>query len=213
VPQDPDTIANNPEHPNYWKQNLADLKGESAERRQAAMERLAATGQRSPPADVRRELAQAMRDRAFARTDPADSRVKAIEQMVRWGGRFSAPLLVELLKDEEPTVRQAVLAQLAPLRHPDAIEPIVEYFFAQAEGREAAATAIKSYGSAAEEALLKHAPKDDAAAIRAVLPLLAEIGTPKSAKYLASLRTKKKIVAELGQELQTTAQAISARRK
>jgi hypothetical protein len=179
-PKAPDKIAKDPEHPNYWKQNLADLKGENAERRQAAMERLSAAGQRSPPADGRRELAQAMRDRAFARTDPADRRVKAIEQMVRWGGRFSAPLLVELLKDEEPTVRQAVLAQLAPLRHPNAIEPIVQCFYAQAEGREAAAAAIKSYGSAAEEALLKHAPKDDVAAIRALLPLLAEFGTAKS---------------------------------
>ena len=212
VPQDPEKVATDPKHPRYFAQNMTYLSGADAEKRRQAMERLLAPDVKLPD-DLKGPFAKAMQTRAFATTEQPDVRVKAITAMVAVGGQFSVPLLCNLLKDKDQTVRQAAFQKLAESRDERALDPIARMFVEQPESREAAKKFLFDAGPGAEEALLKVAPTDKVENIKPVLEVLKEIGTKKSSKYLAQILAKRKMFPELQTEIQAVGKAINDRKK
>ena len=126
-----------------------------------------------------------MQARAFDTKEQADVRVRAMTAMVAIGGEFSVPLLCDLLKDKEQTVRQAAFQKLVDAKDERVLEPIAKMFCEQADSREAAKKFCSRPGPPPRRPSSNIAPTDKAENIKPVLELLKEIGTKKSSKYLA----------------------------
>jgi hypothetical protein len=234
VPQEPEKIAANPDHPGYLKQNLDFLKGTNSEQRQAALDRLLKWDvNKDTPQDLRSAVASAMWSRAKEPRESADIRVKATEGMIVWAGKdrmsVVAALLLELLDDKEPRVRQTAMRGLEDNKtdlgdsKEKAIERVAKIFFTQTEDRKAADGFLRSFGSEAEDAVIKQAKGSTAnpETMKAAVALLGEIGTKKSIQVLqgwmvAMMRNKKGGAGSgtsLQQEMNSAIQAIKARSK
>ena len=113
VPQEPAVIAENPAHKQYLEMNLLLLKGANPEQRQAALDKLCVMDpSKAPNNELKMETARAMRERALDAKDAPENRVKAVEGLIVWAGPYSVKVLIEVLKDKDPTVRQAALKGL-----------------------------------------------------------------------------------------------------
>jgi hypothetical protein len=125
------------------------------------------------------EIARGFRKLA---TSP-DAKVTSIRDLIRWGGKFSVPLLVEMVKNGEATNKQVLFEGLAA--HPTA-EGAAAVFAQLAAGadREAAPAALAKMGPAAEDVVLAGLPAESAEANLASVKVLGEIGTNKSIAML-----------------------------
>jgi hypothetical protein len=138
------------------------------------------------PQDVK-TVAKLMKQLAFDKHEEWSTRSTAVEGMVKWGGRFSAPLLVQLLDDKEDFVRQTSYQQLAIVKDPSALETVVKRYAAD-ESNNQAGDCLESCGADAEPAVLKYLPDADQPGIKRLLEYLDRHGTAKSIEPLRSLR-------------------------
>jgi HEAT repeat protein len=135
-----------------------------------------------PDAEVRKQIARNFR--AVANSDRAGfDREKAIRGLVIYGGKFSAPILIELIEKEELRVEPIALDALAAIKDPKGAEALVKQlgnFF----NHQAAVSALRKTGSIAEPALIRAAPSNDAKISVAAVELLGEVGSDKSLMVL-----------------------------
>jgi hypothetical protein len=163
-----------------------------------------------PSPEMRKEIARALKQAAFDEDRHAFERVKAVEGMAVWGGNFSVPLLVELLKSKNSIVCKSCMETLAKLKDPRAIEPVASRLSDLSCAYDAIAC-LTAFGADAEEAVLKNFPKRPALADRS-LDYLEKYGTKKSLPLLKSL-AKSEEGTSLGKKTTAARKAIEKRGK
>jgi HEAT repeat protein len=205
------TPASDPQHPDYYKHNLADMASFDLRRRSAAVQRLANEDpSKVEDAEVRNGIARAMGEAAFDTMTPFSTRAEAVEGLVTWGSTYSVPLLLELLEDNVLPVRKAVYQALAKLEDERAIEPVARRFAGEIFSRDDAAECLKAFGAKAEDAVLQYAKPNDPTLTKATVNLLAEIGTKKSLGPLKSL-SELTFYPVIQDDVDRAVQAIEAR--
>jgi hypothetical protein len=131
---------------------------------------------------VRARIAQGYRQVAFA--EGSTHAATGVRGLVAWGGKFSAPLLIELLEKGAgggagTGVDDALYEGLGSLATPECAAAVVTRIGAAASSP-AAIECLRKMGPVAEEALVDSLPYESAEANLAAINLLADIGTRKS---------------------------------
>jgi WD40 repeat protein len=132
-------------------------------------------------ADTRKLIARGYL--AIAKDSDHFEKQKAIRGLVIWGGKFSVPILIELLDKDRHGQSEELYDGLAQLKDPKGAEALARRlgdFFAH----DNAVNALRKMGSAAEDALIKVAPSNDPKVSLAALQLLGEVGSEKSNSVL-----------------------------
>lgn len=176
--------AEDASHPDYAVANLLDLKfGDSFEKRDA-LKRLgnADPAKLKDPA-LHGEIARAIRD--VATTGDSFQKTEALEPLVVWGGKYSVPIVLEMLEESEGRGRNAdaIFGALAKYPTGESAKEVARYvgnFFAHREACEC----LVAMGSVAEPAVMEIAPSNDAKVSVAAVVILGEIGTEQSLSLL-----------------------------
>jgi HEAT repeat protein len=132
---------------------------------------------------VRQQIARNFRDLA-TKNSAGNDQGKAIRGLVLYGGKYSVPLLVEILEDRSLAAPAELFDGLASFPDPKGAEALCKQLGNFFNHREAV-HALRTMGVAAEDALIKAAPSDDAQTSLAAVELLGELGTKKSLPLLA----------------------------
>jgi hypothetical protein len=166
-----------PNDPKYHER-LADLvKDEHAPHHDEAVSALLAM-RTSDVADrqTRAKIARGFKDLAltthFERRD-------ACRGLVIWGGKYSVPILVQILDENKLGDNGPVFEALGDVATAEGATAAARYlgeFF----NHDKAASALRRMGAVAEDALIEVAPSDDEKVSLAAVNLLGDVGTPKS---------------------------------
>jgi hypothetical protein len=139
------------------------------------------------PADVadkklRAQIAKNYRELAFGAGAHA---AEAIDGLVLWGGKFSAPLLIELLEKQSGGDEAAIYNGLGQVATPEGAAAVVKRLESGGgSGGEAAFACLKQMGPVAESALVAALPFDSPESNRAAIEVLGQIGAKKSTAVL-----------------------------
>lgn len=162
-------------------QALADLKSARVFTKRGAADRLVAA---EPTPKHRDEVAKAL---ASLLTDTDFfTRAAGAKALGTWGNRDSATALLKLIDDREFSVRWAVFDALVALKEKRAIEPLAKFLTTGKDDRRAA-QALREFGFAAEDAVLKLVAENNVSTQREAAQLLKDIGTNKSLSDLEKL--------------------------
>ena len=131
---------------------------------------------------VRQQIARNFRELAM-KDSAGNDQGKAIRGLVLYGGKYSVPLLVEILEDQSFKAPAELFDGLASFPDPKGAEALCKQLGNFFNHREAV-HALRTMGVAAEDALMKAAPSDDAQTSLAAVELLGEVGTKKSLPLL-----------------------------
>ena len=121
---------------------------------------------------------------AFDKNADLEVRRIAIKAMVVWGGSFSIPRLLELIKSDA-LVSDCCFKALASLNDPSALDGVAKLFMTDDDCSSQAGYFLDSYGEAAEEAVLKYFPPKNGLSLQRSIDFLKKHGTSKS---LAALK-------------------------
>jgi hypothetical protein len=108
---------------------------------------------------------------------------EAIRGLVIWGGKYSVPVLIEMLEKDGQHPSDELFTALGQLKDPRGAEAVARHlgnFF----NHDAAVASLRRMGSAAESALIDAAPSNDAKASLAAVQLLGNVGGEKSLQIL-----------------------------
>lgn len=170
----------NPAAPDFYRQNLADLKCLDRRRRKRAVERL----RDAPPKELKDEIAAALVEQL---KEPEDKAVffrdKVVEALPVWATADQAvPCLIAALDDDR--IANLVIKTLARFRDTRAVEPLLE--MVERHGFQVA-EALKQIGAPAEPVLLAHIDDSDKKVRLAIVRALGDVGTEKSEPVLKKL--------------------------
>ncbi len=118
------------------------------------------------------------------------ARAEAVETYGAWATKENVPTLLAVLKDKEMFVRPKAIEALTRLKDERAIEPFAERLQDPAE-RGSAAKALKSFGPAAEKAVLARLDHPDIWTRIEACHILREIGTQQSIAPMQRLANDK----------------------
>ena len=167
-----------PSAPDYYDRLAERLKSDNPFERREAMEALLKVGPDDvPSAETRKNIARAFKDLAEDTHGP--DRPKAIQGLVRWGGKFSVPILLQLLEERNPFVKEEIYKALGELADERAAGPVARRlgdFF----DRDHALRCLRRMGAAAEPGLIEVAPSNDAQVSLTAIQLLGDMGTTKA---------------------------------
>jgi hypothetical protein len=112
--------------------------------------------------------------------------VEGVRGLVLWGGKFSAPLLINMLEQQAAGAEEAIFAGLGEIATPEAAEAVVGRMgeATYGGGSEAAVACLRQMGVVAEAALLAELPFESPEANLAAINVLADVGTKKSVGLL-----------------------------
>ncbi|MHB8902903.1 MAG: HEAT repeat domain-containing protein, partial [Thermoguttaceae bacterium] len=178
-----------PDDPNFFKQNLANVRSTDTFLRDEALQHLVNvdTAKLADP-QMRKDIAQAIRAVAFDNKERSNVRCTAIRGLVHWGGKFAGPILVQLLQLDEPFLEAEICRQLAVLKEPAAIDLLVAKIMDLGPHREEFAKCLIAYGPLAEDSILANTRAQEPMTTSLILQVLAQIGTKKSLPALKALR-------------------------
>jgi hypothetical protein len=150
--------------------------------------------------ETRGRIAKGLRHHAlenfFLKNDP-----DVIRGLVKWGGKYSVPILVEMANRQSNLPPEELFQALALFPDPAGAEALAAYLgndFDETRARSAAA--LRIMGSIAEDALIKAAPSNDAKMSTAAIELLGEVGTGKSLPILQKAgASRNSLVRELAE--------------
>lgn len=131
--------------------------------------------------DTRKMIARGYR--SLALEGQGLQRDEAIRGLVIWGGKYSVPILIDLLDKDKLGHSETLYDALAQLKDPQGAEAVARHlgdFFSH----RSAENALRKMGSVAEDALIKTAPSNNPDASLAAVQLLGEVGSEKSAAVL-----------------------------
>ncbi len=170
--------------PKYVEKLIEIASAEHGFDREKAISALLAIEPSSVTADDRKKIAVTFRDLAQGDSHFGEKQ-KIIKGLAKWGGKYSVPILLEMLDGRFPDPEQkAIYAALAQLKDPRGAKVIAKklgdfHMHASAVG------ALRTMGTNAEDALLEVAPSSDPQICLAAIELLDEAcGTKKSLAYL-----------------------------
>ena len=124
--------------------------------------------------DTRKLIARGYRSLAMEGRGGTED--EAIQGLVIWGGKYSVPVLIELMDNEKLSVSEHVFDGLAKSKDPRGAEAVAR-FLGNFFNHDKAAAALRKMGPVAEDALIKVAPSNDAKVSLAAVQLLGEVGT------------------------------------
>jgi HEAT repeat protein len=110
---------------------------------------------------------------------------EAVVGLVKWGGKYSAPILIEMLKEHRArpsNLHIQAIASFPDVATADVLAEQLDVVFD--ETRAQAAAGLRRMGPFAEDALLKVAPSNNESTSLAAIELLGELGTKKSLTLL-----------------------------
>ncbi len=111
------------------------------------------------------------------------SQEEGIRGLVIWGGKYSVPILIEIMEKERLKLPDALFDGLGQLKDPKGAEAMARQlgnFF----NHDGAVRSLRRMGSVAEDSLIKAAPSNDAKASLAAVQLLGDVGSQKSLDIL-----------------------------
>jgi hypothetical protein len=124
---------------------------------------------------------------------------KAIEGLAHYGGRFSVPILIEILERPGDKLDSTIMDTLSRLGDPRGAEALVAKLWTE-EDRTWTRLRLRSMGAKAEDAVLAATESDDPRRLTYTVMLLNDIGTKKSFPTLRRLvRNKDKDIAGVAQ--------------
>lgn len=132
-------------------------------------------------ADTRKLIARGYK--ALADDARGFEKETALRGMVVWGGKYAAPVIIEMLERDGRHPSKEYFSALAQLKDPRGAEAIAKYlgdFFSHDE----AVAALRRMGPAAEDALIEAAPSNNPDASVAAVLLLGDVGGEKSLPIL-----------------------------
>lgn len=162
------------------------LEDKSVFERREAAEALLRIDPKDVSEDLRKQIARSFKELAFE--SHADD--SAILGLAHWGGKYSVPLLIELLNKRRTGPPDAVWDALAKYPTPESTEAVARKlgdFFSHDE----ALRTLRKMGPAAEDALIQAAPSRDAKASVAAVQLLGDVGSEKSIEILRKATTSR----------------------
>ncbi len=162
-------------------QCLADLKSVRAFTKRGAAGRLA-HAEATPK--YRDEVSKALLP-LLADTD-VFTRAAGAKALGTWGNRDAVTALIKLIDDREFSVRWAVFDALVALEDKRAIEPLAKLLTTGKDDRRAV-QALRDFGFAAEDAVVKLLAENNVGTQREAAQLLKDIGTKKSLRDLEKL--------------------------
>ncbi len=170
-----------PFHPNYHAQ-LAELlfDAQSPFHEKAVLGLLEVGPKDVPDKKLRGRIAQGYRHVAF---ETQAHMAEGVRGLVLWGGKFSAPLLIQLLERNAAGGMggdEAVYAGLGEIATAEGAEAVVARVVAGGTSSEAAWACLRQMGPVAEAALVAELPFESPEANQAAIGVLGEIGTKKS---------------------------------
>jgi hypothetical protein len=174
----------NPLAPDFYRQNLADLKSWDRNRRKRAVERL----QKAEPKELKEEITAALLEQ-LAQADDKDFSIReqAVQALPNWATADQAvPALVALLADDRLADRS--IKTLGTFKDVRAVEPLLKMVYHYGFQVE---DALKQIGEPAEPLLLKHIDDPDEKVQKAIVKALGEVGTEKSKPALEKLARSK----------------------
>jgi hypothetical protein len=133
---------------------------------------------------IRARIANGYRQLAFA--ENSTHAAKAVEGLVHWGGKFSGPLLIELLEKQSASgADEAILIGLGKVATPEAADAVAKRLESgTGAGGEGAFASLRAMGPVAEAPLVKLLPLESPESNRAAIEVLGEIGTRKCLSLL-----------------------------
>lgn len=170
-----------PNDPEYFDR-LAEIvmNGEHFKRQQAVQVLL-----RTPPSKVtseqRKKIAKAFK--MLAEEEHGFQQEDAIKGLVIWGGKYSGPILVKLLKTAQHFDEERIIKALGQIKYGKAAPLLVDKL-GDWHMHKVAFEALREMGEEAEDALLVVAPTSDADICLAAVQLLGDCGTAKSLPIL-----------------------------
>ena len=186
-----------PSDPDYYAKLAERVSSDDPFHRDDALDKLLRVQPAEVPSqETRGKIARAFKDAAFTEHGSPDQRRKAIRGMVVWGGTYAVPLLIELLEDDPPFIKDEVYDALGDLKDARAARPVAARLGDFLEHQKAC-QCLRRIGPAAEDALLEVAPSNDPNVCLAAIQLLGEVGTSKSLSTLRdALRSRNPQVKE-----------------
>jgi hypothetical protein len=144
-----------------------------------AIERLLEIDPQDVSLERRKEIARTLKELAFD-TGPPDG---AINGLALWGGRYSVPILIELLESAHVRPPDEFWDAIARYPASESAEAVAKRL-GNPFCHEQAVRCLRKMGSVAEPALIMAAPSRDAEVTIAALQLLGDFGTEKSVPVL-----------------------------
>jgi hypothetical protein len=138
--------------------------------------------------------------RAAAMGDDPFQASRAIQGLVIWGGKYSVPILVELMEKDNRGALVEVYSALAEIKDPKGAEALTRQLTNRSK-RENASHALEQMGDVGENALVKAISSSEVETTVAALKLLAKIGTPRCMTELEkALRSSSDEIRQAGSE-------------
>lgn len=134
--------------------------------------------------DLRKRIARAFRSKV-TKSHFGPSK-EAVQGLVHWAGKYSTPVLIEVIEKASLGVDQSVYDALVDSEDPEAAAVLARQMGNMFRG-EAAIKALKQMGSVAEPAIISIVKYGDEGQSLKAIALLGEIGTDKGLKELKRL--------------------------
>ena len=161
--------------PDFYRARLEDLRSGDSGHRWIAASQLA----NAQPTQLRAEIAEALaalvHDRDFT------VQLHSLRALAVWATEAEAPAVIRVLKDSNPTIRDAAVAVLDKLRDPR-IEPLVALL--SDPFNHEAVQCLKHFGPPVEDALLSGFDAGNHYAQRAIIDILGTVATDKGTAKL-----------------------------
>ncbi|MBN2578451.1 MAG: hypothetical protein JXB10_05620 [Pirellulales bacterium] len=198
------------------EKDLEDLLGGSPQDQQRALNHLNVIGpQGVASSDLRKQIARAMKQIAFDKHAGTKNRGAAIEGLTVWGGKYSVPLLIELLDDQSlrgPEYSQ-LLSALSKFHDERAVKPLAGQLASATSSRrfDEILKCLETFGAKAEDEVLKQFPARSPFNTDKLLRFFSEYGTrkclPKLRAYLQTPAARRHAA-----EVRQTIQAVNHRK-
>lgn len=171
--------------PDYYEKLAERMTSQWRDVQSDALDKLLRADPLTAESAARKKIAQNFKELAF--NGHGDEQRKGIEGMAKWGGKFSVPLLLELL-EQHGAPKESIYNALGDLKDERAAVPVatkLNDFF----DRSHAHNCLRRMGPAAEAGLIQVAPSNDARVCLIAIELLGECG---SGKAIPTLREAQK---------------------
>ena len=168
--------------PDFFASCLRDLEDENPFERHAALDRLAKADPREADKELRKKIARSIRDIAVG--DNRLDRPKAVPALVVWGGKYSVPILLEMLNDPAGRLSsEEVFKGLAKYPTEESANVVVRYL-GDFHTHKHAVECLRQMGPTAESALIAAAPANNPDISLSAIQLLGEVGTKRCLSLL-----------------------------
>ena len=201
LPPLPKPEVDDPNSPDFYRQNLTDLGTYDRYRRCRAAKRL----RKAEPKELRKEIAAALT--RLLQEPYLLTRRYAAEALVGWGTAEHVPALIHALNEKDADLRHRIMAVLATFKSEKVAQALAPML---ATDRGQAVTSLRELGAVAEPAVLKLLENTDAQVRVEAVKILGKIGTARSIPALTAAAGSDDV--HLAQAARSALEAIGQRK-